>query len=280
MVVSFASEDEDGEWADGEGWLASLTPLREDLMNGDLRCLYMGWLVAALDGGLDPDEIEPPVPAGLGRLSAPLRSLADFLRVDADAIAAAAEGSAMERGAAVTRGEIAGWVAAMPPDEKDSVIAALIEGKDSNFAAEFRRRAVREIHLAGHSRENLQDAARRSVGQITARAESITDERKNKEAEIRAREKAKREREQAEQRKTRLEAMIGKEESFWIEVNGHIATKNPKRYDEAVSLLQDLRDVTAMTDQTSAFSNRMEALRCEHGRKPTLIERFRKGNLL
>jgi hypothetical protein len=44
--------------------------------------------VAAQEGHLENDEIEPPVSPGLGALSAPLRSLADFLRIDPDLIVA------------------------------------------------------------------------------------------------------------------------------------------------------------------------------------------------
>lgn len=66
VIVSFASEDESGEWAEGEGWLASLTPLRADLMNGDLRCLYLGWLAAAQEGHFEDDEIETARATGSG----------------------------------------------------------------------------------------------------------------------------------------------------------------------------------------------------------------------
>jgi len=44
VIVEFGSESEwDGE-DDGTGWMASLMPLRSDLLRGDLRCLYLGWL--------------------------------------------------------------------------------------------------------------------------------------------------------------------------------------------------------------------------------------------
>ncbi|PYY12188.1 MAG: hypothetical protein DMG69_01970 [Acidobacteria bacterium] len=42
VIVEFGSESEwDGE-DDGTGWMASLMPLRSDLLRGDLRCLYLG----------------------------------------------------------------------------------------------------------------------------------------------------------------------------------------------------------------------------------------------
>ena len=42
VIIEFGSESEwDGE-DDGTGWMASLMPLRSDLLRGDLRCLYLG----------------------------------------------------------------------------------------------------------------------------------------------------------------------------------------------------------------------------------------------
>ena len=77
VIVEFRFESEwDGE-DDGTRWMASLMPLRSDLLGGDYRCLYLGWLRSAQDGGLDEDKLEPPVPAGLEELSGPLHALID-----------------------------------------------------------------------------------------------------------------------------------------------------------------------------------------------------------
>ncbi|MGC1451860.1 MAG: hypothetical protein WA830_17670 [Candidatus Sulfotelmatobacter sp.] len=82
VIVEFGSESEwDGE-DDGTGWMASLMPLRSDLLRGDLRCLYLGWLRSAQDGGLDEDELEPPVPTGLQELSGSLDALIEFLEIN------------------------------------------------------------------------------------------------------------------------------------------------------------------------------------------------------
>jgi hypothetical protein len=93
VIVEFGSESEwDGE-DDGNGWMPSLMPLRSDLLRGDLRCLYLGWLRSAQDGGLDEDEMEPPVPAGLQELSGSLDALIEFLEIDEDLVEVAAQAS-------------------------------------------------------------------------------------------------------------------------------------------------------------------------------------------
>lgn len=280
VVVSFASEDQDGEWAEGEGWLASLMPLRADLMNGDLRCLYLGWLVAAQAGFLEEDEPEPPVPPGLGTLGSPLRTFADFLRIEPDWIAAAAEESADMQAEALTPGEIASYAAQMPPTEKDAVIAALIEGRDAHFAAEFRQRAMRAIRPAGQPNGENTGARRRTVDELAARAATMARERRQQAAEARAHKQALKEREQAEARRKHLKSLAGKEDSLWTRVDKLIATRQPNRYDEAISLLQDLRDLHAMGGRDSAFRKRMEALCREHMRKPALLKRFGQAGLM
>lgn len=56
------------------------------------RSLYLGWLLCAQSGDLDDDDLEPPVPAGLPKLSASLESLATArmeIAVAADSVAQA-----------------------------------------------------------------------------------------------------------------------------------------------------------------------------------------------
>ena len=107
----------------GKAWLGSLVPLRSDLMRGDHRAMYLGWLLAVRFQEIPDDAPEPPVPAGLGKLNAALFDrLADFLYIDADLIAAAAERSPDERSCRpLPRKEIGEWVRALPSAEKDAI---------------------------------------------------------------------------------------------------------------------------------------------------------------
>src|SRR6185295_5329965 len=94
VILSFVSEDESGsDWVEDEHQLSSLISVRAELGRGDLRGLYLGWLLSAQTGDLDDDDLEPPVPAGLAQLTASLESLVEFLRVDPDLIRVAATSS-------------------------------------------------------------------------------------------------------------------------------------------------------------------------------------------
>ena len=83
VVIAFLSDDEEESWAsDGEGELASIVPVRSDLLMGGVRCLYLGWLLRVQAGEVADDVTEPEVPAGLARLSGGEAALIEFLRID------------------------------------------------------------------------------------------------------------------------------------------------------------------------------------------------------
>jgi hypothetical protein len=93
-----------------------------------------------------------------------------------------------------------------------------------------------------------------------------------------AREKARREREAAIARAQHLAALAGREPAIWKQVEGLIASKQPKRYDQAVTLLVDLRDLAARNGEAE-FQQRLEELRAAQARKPTFIDRLEKAGL-
>lgn len=62
VILDLVSEDDSGDWEDdGEGWLASIIPARMELGSGDLRALYLAWLLCAQAGKLKDEAVEPPV---------------------------------------------------------------------------------------------------------------------------------------------------------------------------------------------------------------------------
>jgi hypothetical protein len=97
VILDFHSEDENGDdFMGAGGWLASLMPLRADLLAGDLRCLYLAWLAGSLyqleqeDNGGAP----PPNPGGLRSLSGSLKRFADFMRLEKSVLARAGRADA------------------------------------------------------------------------------------------------------------------------------------------------------------------------------------------
>ncbi len=101
VILSFHSENEDVEDSvEAEGLLASIISVRSEVVRGDLRALFLGWLLCAQSGELEPVDLSPPVPPGLTKLSGSLTSLAEFLRIDRTLIRVAAEPTAKSRSVA------------------------------------------------------------------------------------------------------------------------------------------------------------------------------------
>jgi hypothetical protein len=142
VVVDLWSEDEegDGDWVDPEGRLAAIIPVRTELAAGDMRALYLAWLLVVQGEELDDGEVEPPVPAGLGELSGAQRALVDFLRLDPDLLAAAAEASDSLTVTAPSDAVLGGWVKALPEPEKDELLLRVLRGDGSLLGSEMLRR--------------------------------------------------------------------------------------------------------------------------------------------
>ena len=277
IILTFVSEDEGGgDWVAGEGMLSSLISVRSELARGDLRALYLGWLLCAQSGVLDGDEVEPRVPAGLGQLSASLESLVEFLRIDTDLLDVAATASPLLDRMEPKPAEVRGWLAKLTPADKDDILARLMIGNDAALAYELVQRMRRERQGDPDAGEAVTE--QRTVAELLHAAEQAADERERIAAAKAAEEKDRRERAAARARAKRLDQLAGNEPMLWAKVESLIATKQPKGYDQAVELLVDLRDIAARKDGAD-FRERIEALRTAHARKPTLIDRLHKAGL-
>lgn len=145
LLLDLTSEDEGGDWVeDADNSLAALIGVRDELATGDLRPLYLAWLSALAAWELEDDDEyqscpEPPVPAGLGELTAPQRALADFLRVDADLLTAAAQASPPRprKSARPTKKELAPLIEALPEKEKDALLLQLALGPEPQLRTEL-----------------------------------------------------------------------------------------------------------------------------------------------
>ena len=49
-MLCFRADELQGGWEEGEGWMASLIPIRANLLAGDFRALYLGWLLGVEHG--------------------------------------------------------------------------------------------------------------------------------------------------------------------------------------------------------------------------------------
>jgi hypothetical protein len=273
--LTYTCED-GGDWDDeddlGEGKLASIIPARADLASGDLRLLYLAWLHSVSSDQVDPDDVEPPVPAGLDDLPASLHALADLLRIDGNLLAVAAQASPR----LVTRAPaVADWrtrLAGMSPRDKDDVLLRLLEG-DPHVGAELRRR------LATPSPDPRPRDEPRTVAALTAAARSRAAERERLVAEQRANRAAARMKAAAAARSRHLDALAAEGETAWQRVDTLVRATKPKEYDQAVTLLIDLRDLAARQDRQEEAEHRIRQIRGRYPNRPALLQRLDRAGL-
>jgi hypothetical protein len=276
-ILEFISEGEGRDWEDSERWMDSLIPLRADLMRGDMRALYLGWLFCLQNQELSPHATEPPVPASLAKLPAPLQSLAHFLGLDGDLIKAAAEGSRNLSAASPSRAKLAAWIAAMPEAEKNALLLGMAEDSDSRSRIDLLRR-FNQYRVPPLPRAEGEDSQPRTVSQIMAVAQAHAAQRIRREAERKAAEQEKQERARTAARVKYLDKLAGREAQIWEQVVALAQTKQPNNYDRALSHILDLRDLAARRGQQVYFDSALERLRLNHRAKPTFLRRLSQVN--
>lgn len=157
LVLDLTSDESDDEDIDAQGSLSVIVGVRSELAAGDHRPLYLAWLAGygawerdedAFDRAED-EESEPPVPPGLGTLTAAQRELADFLRLDEDLLAVAAGASPPLEEVTDDRGELTAWVTNLPVAEKDQLLLRAVQNQTALVRTEMLRRFREETATAG-----------------------------------------------------------------------------------------------------------------------------------
>jgi hypothetical protein len=277
VIIDLCLErDPDDEWLEGSGLLAGMVQARSDLAAGDLRLLYLAWLLGIRRADEDDDddvedETEPPVPAGLGELSAPLEAIAEFLEIHEDLLAVAAEASP-QAGESLP-GALAAWVLTLPATEKDTLLTMLASGQGTQAQALLLRRFRDTTATADHS------ASARRAAELLEAADARMLERKRAEEE-RCREQQRRQAAaKAAAHAKRLDDLAAEGDAPWKRVDEMIAAKKTSEYDLAVFLLRDLREVAERQDEAEQFSKRVLGIRERYSNRPALQERLDKAKM-
>jgi hypothetical protein len=236
----------------------------------------LAWLAAAARSGRQFDEwddadvdakangdqlIEPPVPPGLGQLSAPLHAFVEFFNIDQDLVGAAATASPPLK---ETKELIEQWVRLLSADERNSLLVRAAQGQ--HIGAELLRR-LREVGQAQHPAAS--DTARRPFSAIAAKVKEVRKERTAREK--RAAERA---------RLAKLDALAKREEQVWTTLPALLARRIANSYDQAVAHLADLRDLAVHRGQRAAFDTRLSELLAPYATSAALLRRLREKKLV
>jgi hypothetical protein len=119
----------------------------------------------------------------------------------------------------------------------------------------------------------------RTAGQLLAGAEARWADRQRLDREHKEADRKRREAAAAVAREQRLDALAGRQEEVWRQVDALIETKKPKEYDAAIVLPVDLRALAERDAAAAAFQLRLRRLRERHIRRPGLLDRFDRPRL-
>ncbi len=267
LDIHFGELEAPDIWTEYE--LGSLIAIRDELMEGDLRALYIVWLAAQIMiEGYDEEENEaeeedweisvPPVPPGFGTLTAAQYSLAELLQVPEELLVAAARHS--KAAAPSTGDDFAAWVKLLPPDHQNDYLLRLAHNEPG-----LSRLLVRELRELGQDKTREEPSTGEHVTYATLLAESKA---------IRARlEREKREQEQAA-RLHQLQEIHDHQDAYWHQVEQAVMRGTGTGYDEAARLLIELREAAGQFKEAQQFQERFRAGVRPHLRRPAFVKRL------
>jgi hypothetical protein len=255
---------------DGRGWMGRLVPLRDELIRGDQRSLYLGWLAGAAKGEVPETTLEPTVPAGLSQLSAAQNALAAFLEIDADIIAAAAIGSA---DASDRPESVDAWLQSLSPDELRSMLKSIVRADRPNPQREVASR-YRAWHRQ-HAPQAAPEARRRSVAELRSLAVPAGEERRRRDALAREQQAAAR----RTQRDAQLRLLMSDVDKRWLALHQQAERGSASAYEQAVRALSDLAEAYAIVSDRKTFDRELRRFLVRHAKRGALLRRLTEAGL-
>jgi hypothetical protein len=269
------SEDYDrfGE-EDGRGWMQRLAPLRDELLRGDLRALYLGWLAASAE--LEDEQQEPEVPPGLTNLSAAQQALVEFIELDPDLLAAAASGSCAStpEDAAATSPQMNAWLETWPREEMTAVLKLMMEGKGPEAERQVRSRHAAWLRAQAPGKTvSGKKRTLKHLRQLADGAEGVRLQREDKE-------RAEQEAQLRLQRKDKLQRLMTDVDKRWAHIDEWASRATASGYEQAVQALVDLAEAYTLTSSREKFDHALRRWLTRHATRPALMRRLKAADLV
>lgn len=256
----------------GQGWMPRLAPIREELLRGDIRSLYIGWLAAVTHGTIDDDQMEPLPVNGLGDLTPSQQALAEFLEVDPDLLAGAGIGSKKFQAATVSQEKMDEWIDDLSEKQIKAVIRQIIEGEGLQ--------AVRSLQgeFMAWQRELQKDAdlpPQRPVAALWENAEKAEEIRLKEAEQKRKQQEVKRQKE----RENFLKNLSKNLPEMWDSLQQTVQRGSGLAYDEVCRSIVDISQAHARFGDRSRFTKELEQFMAGHTRRKALIQRLVKAGV-
>jgi hypothetical protein len=257
---------------DGRGWMARLAPVRDELLRGDIRSLYIGWLAGVSRGMVDDDDEEPISVEGLGSLTAAQQALGEFLELDENLLVAAGMGRPAPLDEEPSQKEMDAWLEDLPRDEVKALLRQLLAGRNQQAERTLKNRFVAWRQCL-HGEKT--DEPRRTVGEFRAHAEAAEkiriEKRKHKDKQ--------REMKQRWEREAYLKALAQDFPKVWKSVRQTVERGSGSAYDEACRMLVNLSEAYSVHANEEGFRRELSEFMAGHLRRKSLIERLVKAGI-
>jgi hypothetical protein len=222
-------------------------PLRAEILEGDLRPLYLARLGICCDSNHDPGETtEAPVPAGLDQLTNAQRALAKFYEISEALVAAAAQEFAPLPAKADRRAQHVNWLRAQPATTKDDWLAELMSGSKSRLRTQILAEFNKQQPAESWPTVKLD----RTIAELKAAAEGI-QHAKDRQAAAAAEHK----------RAKKLTQMANDPTPYLKKTEQLVAQRSTDAYQKVSQLLADLRDALAETGRADLAERQAQKLK-------------------
>jgi hypothetical protein len=278
-ILDWQFNDDSGDYErffsqeDGPGWMARLAPLRRELMAGDTRPLYIGWLARLGNEELDEDDLEPAPPPGLNNLSVAQQALVEFLMIDPDWLAAAAVASAPMAAAGEEAG-LADWLKTLDADAMRAALGWLMAGRGMEAERSLRQRFL--ASRSGHGPAAAAGVAQRTVAQLEVARGEAEVARVRREQEAAAVAMAQRQK----QRAAALDALVGNADAAWQTVDIDLQRGTGAANEQAQRGVLALAEAFTHAGREAEFRAALVRLMAAHGHRKAWVARLTKAGLL
>jgi len=255
---------------DGSSWMRRLIPLRDELMRGDLRPLYLGWLAAG--DALHDDMLEPEVPSGLADLSPAQQALVEFLEIDPDLLEAASMGSAVPTSPHDETLQISTWLDTWQKADMQEVLKTIALGRGQEAERQIK------LHYAAWCKTQhpaSSGATRRRVAELRQLAQSAGERRRVREAKAHA----KRETKRRQKREAELRQIMRTPNKYWQAASAQASRGSAVGYEETVNILKALAEGYALVAGAEAFDRQLRRFLVPHAKRAALLRRLTEAGL-
>jgi hypothetical protein len=233
--------------------------LRDELLRGDTRPLYLGWLARLGNGELCDSDCEPPLPNGL--------------MLDPDWLAAAAEASP-PLSADVDDARVEPWLLELTAAEMRDALRQLLRGNARETERSLRTQFQNWDRT--HSPHGAEPVARRTVAEIDARRDAARDLRIRRERAARDDAELRR----IAERRRYLDSLLEHESATWERIDNTLQRGSGHAYGQAFQLLQDLAEAYANVKNDAAFRRGLVRLMATHGNRGAWVKRLMSGGFM